>query len=403
LPGVQASANGWLIVRRYKIVHVISSLMVGGAEVMLLAAAARLRDHGFDSEVLVLGEEGALARRFRDLAIPVHALGMRHGRFPTAGDVVRLVRCGRRLAPDLVHGWMSHGNLGAMLVRAVARSRVPLLWSIHQTLGDFHTLPLPTRFSIRATARLSRGADAIVYVANASLVEHQAIGFSERNALFVPNGVDTARFVGGHARRAKARALLGIHDDAPVIGHVARFHPSKDQATLLAALRIVFSGGRSGCAVLVGHGQSEDNEELAAWLAAAQLTTRVKLLGARADIDQLLPGLDLFCLSSAYNEACPVAVLEAMSCGVRCIVTDIADSAWIVADTGGIAPARDPGALAAQIVSALDSPGEEVARASQRARERVLAHFSLDRMVERYRGVYTAALERRPVAMPGIS
>lgn len=386
--------------RRYKVVHVISSLMVGGAETLLLAVVGRLREHGFDSEVLVLGDEGPLEPRFREMAIPVYRVGMGHGAFPSVLDAMKLARLGRQLAPDLVHGWMSHGNLGSTVVRAVAPGTAALVWSIHQTLGDYRTLPLHTRFAIRATVLLSRRADAIIFVAMSSLAEHRAFGFRNQNAIFVPNGVDTAIFRGGDDRRAEARALLGVPNDVPIIGHVARYHPSKDQATLLSALRIVFASGRDGCAVLIGRGLSTDNRDFATWLCDKQLASHLKLLGPRLDVARLLPGMDLFCLSSAYNEACPVSVLEAMSCGVRCVVTDIADAAWIVGDTGGVAPARDALALATQITLALDASKDDASKASLGARERVLAEFSLDRMIESYRRIYTAAIVRRRMNSP---
>jgi glycosyltransferase involved in cell wall biosynthesis len=293
---------------------------------------------------------------------------------------------------------MSHGNLGGTLVRAAAPRTVPLIWSIHQTLGDYHTLPFNTRFAIRATAYLSGRADVIIFVAKSSMEEHRAIGFRSDRAMFVPNGVDTDLFRGGRERRAEARTLLGIAAHVPVIGHVARYHPSKDQATLLAALKIVFSGGRQGCVILIGRDLTVANRELAVWLNDRQLGPHLKLLGPRSDVARLLPAFDLFCLSSAYNEACPVAVLEAMSCGVPCVVTDIADSAWIVGDTGGVAPARDAMALAAQITRVLDAPRDATESASRRARERILERFSLDQMIESYCGIYIAAMERRHIS-----
>jgi glycosyltransferase involved in cell wall biosynthesis len=295
---------------------------------------------------------------------------------------------------------MSHGNLGGTLVRAAAPRTVPLIWSIHQTLGDYHTLPFNTRFAIRATAHLSGRADAIIFVAKSSMEEHRAIGFRSERAMFVPNGVATDLFQGGQARRAEARTLLGIAAHVPVIGHVARYHPSKDQATLLAACRIVFSGGRQGCVVLIGRDLTAANQELAVWLHDRQLGPHLKFLGPRSDVARLLPAFDLFCLSSAYNEACPVAVLEAMSCGVPCVVTDIADSAWIVGDTGGVAPARDAMALAAQITKFLDAPRDAAESASRRARQRILERFSLDQMIESYCGIYISAIGGRHVSPP---
>lgn len=383
--------------KRCRVLHVITSLMVGGAEVLLLEIAEKLRRHGFDSDVVVLGKEGLLEPRFRELGVTVHRLNMQHRSMPSVRDAIELARLGRRIDPDLIHGWMAHGNLAGSLIRAVLRKRTPLIWSIHQSLGEYHTLPLNTRFAIRANRFLSGSADAIAFVAKASLTEHRTFGFRDRKAVYIPNGVDSDRFRAGAEQRAAARALLGLPETTTVVGHVARYHPSKDQHTLLAALKLAFADRRDCCAVLIGRDLTADNPELHEWLSDERFSGQIRMLGPRSDVASLLPGFDLFCLSSAFNEACPVAVLEAMSCGVRCVVTNVGDSAWIVGDTGAVAPVRNAEALAREMARLIDMPGDQALDASCRARERVIAHFSLDGMVEAYRNIYLDVIERRPV------
>ena len=379
--------------RRYRVVHVISSLAVGGAEVLLLSLMSKLRDLGFDSEVIALGSDDALKQQFLQMGIPVHQIGMARRAFPTLRQAVKLARLGRTLRPDLIQGWMAHGNLAGVLLRLATFRRVPLLWSVHQTLGRYDDQPLNTRFSIRALALLSWIPRQIIYVSRTSREEHRAMGFRDTRAIHLPNGVDTRVFRGGQDRRARARAALGLSASARVVGHVARYHPKKDHATLLLALQIVLSKDADACAVLIGSGVTADNPGLQRFTADARLAGRLLLLGPRSDVVDLLPGFDVFCLSSAYGEACSVAILEAMSSELRCVVTDVADAAWMIGGTGAVVPPGDPSALAAALERLLSVSPEAAATESRQARARVLELFSQEDMIEQYRRLYQAAIE----------
>jgi len=381
------------LMRRYRIVHVISSLDVGGAEVLLLSLVTQLRHAGFDNEVIALGAGDTLKSEFLRMGIPVHQIGMARNSFPGVGQAVKLMRLGRSLRPDLIQGWMAHGNLAGVLLRIALFRSVPLLWSVHQTLGEYDTQPLNTRFSLRALALLSWIPRRIIYVSRTSRAEHRAMGFRDTNAIHIPNGVDTRVFRGGADRRAMARAALGLPDAARVIGHVARYHPKKDQQTLLSALASLLPGVDDAFAVLVGQGLTRDNPELQSWSRDARFSGRLLLLGPRPDIAELLPAFDVFCLSSAYGEACPVVILEAMSSGLRCVVTDVADAAWMLGGTGAVVPPGDPLALAAALERMLNLSAEDATILSRQARARVLEIFSQERMIESYCRIYRAAIE----------
>lgn len=379
-------------VRRYRVVHVISSLAIGGAEVLLLSLVEKLSSMGFDNDVILLGPDDALKQRFLRIGVPVHPVGMARGRIPTFRQVVRLLRLGRALQPDLIQGWMAHGNLAAVLLRAALFRSVPLLWSVHQSLDRYGSQPLSTRASIRVLSLLSWMPRQIIYASRTSRDQHRRMGFRDARAIHIPNGVDTRVFHAGVGRREQARTALGLHASARVVGHVARYHPSKDQQTLLAALELLLLDDPNACAVLIGRGLTHDNPDFGRWLRDARLTGRILLLGPRADVAELLPGFDVFCLSSR-NEACPVAILEAMSSELRCVATDVGDLAWMLAGTGAVVPAGDPPALAAALRRMLDMRAEDAAIESVRARERVLETFSQEQMIERYRGTYLAAMD----------
>lgn len=380
--------------KRYKILHVITSLQVGGAEMLLLSLAEHLREHGFDSEVLGLGSEDNLRPKFEAIGVPVHTLGMMPSRAPGLAAFRNLLGAARSSRPDILQGWMSHGNIAALLARTFALRGVPLAWSIHQTLGRFHTQPRSTRMAIRAMAMTSRCPEAIVFVSRTSRSEHEAFGFSDRQTLHIPNGVDTRKFIPGTDARGRARELLGIPVEATVIGHVARFHPAKDQVTLLEALKLVLRERPDTHAVLVGRELLPGNPAISIYADAPQFEGRLHLLGPRADVRELLPGFDVFCLSSAFGEACSVAMLEAMSSGVRCVVTDVADAAWMLDGTGGLVPVKDPEAMAKDLLRVLGMDPLKSREDAARSRQRVVEVFDLETMAKSYAQMYRRIIHR---------
>jgi hypothetical protein len=120
-----------------KIVHLITSLSTGGAEMMLYKLLSAVDHKRFEHVVVSLIDRGTVVgKRIEELGVPVHALGMQHGRLPTATSVLRLAYIGRQLRPDIIQGWMYHGNMAALLVSALVPAQAKVIWNIRQTTYD---------------------------------------------------------------------------------------------------------------------------------------------------------------------------------------------------------------------------------------------------------------------------
>jgi Glycosyltransferase Family 4 len=116
-----------------KVLHIINNLSIGGAEMMLYKLLSRMDRERFDPAVVSLMGRSALGKRFEALGISVYATGMKPG-MPTPAEIWRLLRLVRGLQPDLIQGWMSHGNLAASLAGAFAPGSVPVLWNVRRSL-----------------------------------------------------------------------------------------------------------------------------------------------------------------------------------------------------------------------------------------------------------------------------
>jgi len=186
------------------------------------------------------------------------------------------------------------------------------------------------------------------------------------------------------------RAELGLARGVLLAGMVARVHPVKRHDLFLAAVAAAARDGLDVHAVLVGSGATAASPELVRLAAGEGIAERMHLLGERADVERVLPALDVLVSASSWAEGFPNVVGEAMACGVPCLVTDTGDCAEIVGDGGVVVPPGDGARLAAALVALLRLPAPERARMGERGRLRVTAEFTLESCVARYAALYAS-------------
>jgi len=307
-----------------KIVQLITGLSTGGAERALYNLLnGGLADH-FNSHVISLGDEGSIGPLIKALGVPVTALGMRGGR-PSRSGLAKLCRVIRRFQPDLIQGWMYHGNLAATLARTLAPGRPVLAWNIRQTLYDLANEKPMTRQVIRANRLFASAPGVLLYNSHLSREQHENFGFSSLNGRVIPNGIDMQQFCYSGEARKRLRSELGIPASALVVGHVARLHPMKDHpAFLRAAVGLALRYPETHF-VLSGRDVFLENKTLEP-LVPGQVRDRFHLLGERGDISEIMNAMDIFCLSSAWGEGFPNVIGEAMATGLPCVATDVGDS-----------------------------------------------------------------------------
>lgn len=380
-----------------RIAHVIPSLAVGGAEMALLRLVESLDPERFHSSVFTLGAPGALAPHFRDAGIDVVSAGFRSGLagFGALGATAHLRHGLRRQNPHVIQGWMYHGNVAAWLGRCLATPRAALVWGIRQTLTSLDHEPAGTRLAIRLGASLSSRPDKIVSNCARAVGDHVALGYDRSRFVVIPNGFDTQYFRPDARARAEVRAELGIPEEAFVVGLIGRVHPLKGHAFFFAALARLQSAGAGLHAILVGLGATRDNPAIVQAGVGEVEDDRCHLLGVRADVPKIMAALDVLVSASPWGEGFPNVVAEAMACGVPCVVTDRADSATIVSDTGLVVPPADAPALAEGIAAMQRLSLDTRHALGARARARIEACYSQQGTTARMVALYESLVSRR--------
>lgn len=363
------------------VLHVISGLRTGGAELALHRLLARWPADGFTHEVVSLTPGGELLEAFSKLGPSPTVFDMR--RHPVR-SMAALVALMRRRKPAVVQTWMYHADLlGGLAARAAGIRRV--LWGIRCT--DTPAGLFGGRAVVRLCAWLSRWLpERIVCCAEAARTYHRDIGYDTGKLLVIPNGCLFEPFAA--ASRERGRMLFGLEAGEQVVGIVGRFDRQKDHRGFVRAAGLLAARMPGVRFLMIGRGIDGDNAQLATWIAESGVPDRFILAGQRSDMPDCYAAMDVLCSSSCGGEGFPNVVCEAMATGVPCVVTDVGDAAAIVADTGEVVAPQDPVALAQALDRMLSQGSEALRRLGADARARVEANYSMRRMVSGFAALY---------------
>ncbi len=372
---------------RIRVLFVVGNFVAGGAERHLVELWKRIDRDRFEVVIACFRREGAFLAEVESLGWPVHDLRIGRRIYDSSGiaGLVRLVHLVRDVRPDVVHGYLFGPNLFAVIAGRLAG--VAGVVVAKRNVDAFET-PRQVRVS-RVAHRLATHVTAVSEAAADSVV---ALGVPRARITVIPNGVDAARF-DPPAPAEAARRALGA-DSTPLVGSVGCLAARKDYGTLLEALGLLAGRGLAFRAALVGDGP--ERGALEARAAALGLADRVRFLGERTDVDRLLPGMDVFVLSSR-EEGIPNALLEAMAAGRACVATAVGGTPEVLHDgeTGWLVPPGAPGALADALEQALTQPGE-ARRRSEAACRAAREEMSIEAMARRHEEFYLRAIGRSP-------
>ena len=362
--------------RPLRVLHVDSERTWRGGERQVLELMRRQRGRGDDPH-LAAPRGSALLSRAVSEGFPGHAVPMRG-----AWDVpsaLALARLHRLLRPDVVHWHAARahalGAIAALLAPGPAR--------VLTRRVDF-----PVRGSVGSRLLYGLRRDATIAISEGVRDALARSGLDPARIRVVRSGIDLTPYAAPFDR-AVLRAAIGIQEGDFLVLQVAALAPHKSQRDLLAAARAVIDRRPEALVWIAGEGALRD--ELERQHEKLRLGDRVRLLGFRDDVPDLLRAADLFCVSS-YLEGMGTATLDAMAAGLPVVATRVGGIPEIVENgvTGLLVPRRDPAALAEAILTLADQPALRRAM-GDRARERVRV-FSADRTEEETRRVYLEAM-----------
>ena len=376
---------------RKKIVHLQLLPLMSGVQKVSLDELAHLDPARYE-RIAVCKCEGEFTEQLRRIGVRVHLVPELERAISPRRDVqayLALRDFFRAERPNIVH---THSSKTGILGRLAAKAaKVPTI--VHTVHG--YAFPGESRQAIKAIFKfLERKAGQVtdrMIVLNDTdkAIARDLLGVPESRLTLLPNGVDVDAYApASPERRAALRAgEFGVHDaDHVIVGMIGRLWLQKNpQCFVRAAIRVTALRPNVSFFMI---GDGEFRAELEAAIQASGDAQRIRILGWRGDVPELLKALDLMVLPSRW-EGMPLAILEAMSSAVPVVASDIPGNHHLVEDgsDGRLFPLDDDEALAAALIELVDDPGRR-ARFSAQARAKVLARYTLSARMDKITAIY---------------
>ena len=365
-----------------RIVYVLTSLGMGGAEGQVLALAKRMAERGHT--VAVVSLRPRLAEEW-PTALDVVPLEMRRTPVSVLAGLVRARRILREFHPDLLHSHSFHANLVARLLKIVV-PETAVLSTVHNVYeGGWQRM-----LAYRLTDGLSRRTTAVSEAAAARFVRLKAV--PQAKCVVMPNGIDLHEFAPNAGRRVRMREEMGAGEEFIWLA-VGRIAPAKDYPNLLRAFAPVRASRPDARLWVAGAAAGGEASSLRGLAAELGLEDSVRWLGLRRDVPALLDAADGFVLASAW-EGMPLALGEAMAMEKTVVATDVGGVRELIGEAGAIVPPQAPGALARAMLDQMWNTPEERRALGCAARARIQDNFSMNARADAWEALYRRVLGR---------
>ena len=375
---------------KLKIVHLVTSLEVGGAQHNMLLGLPRLDRDRYEHHIVSIMNRMQMRQQFLKAGIGVHSLGL--SRKTDLAVALRLRSLLKKLSPDILHTYLIHGNvLGRIVGRLVG---LPVIIGSELTIGQAGRIG---RLVTKLTNPLTDAVEVNSETGGKAIIAD--LGVQPEKVEVVLPGLDLEAFGGSTKHRAAIRAELGLAAEQHLVLYIGRLRPVKGVDYGIKAFAQALVSQPNMHMALAGEGeQRQQLENLTAELGIAE---KVTFLGVRNDLANVLAAADSVLMPS-LTEGFPRVAIESMASSKPVIATRVGGTpeASIDGQTGILVPARDLDAMASAIARLVADPDLQ-SRLGSLARQRTEEHYSaasyvarLDKMYQRWANTTKATAVR---------
>lgn len=372
-----------------KIIHIISGLKSGGAERSLFNVCNSNISDYFKQSVICLGDKAIYGDKLEELGVEVYYLNFKNNNKLFA--FINFKNIIKKISPDIVQGWMTHGNFASVLAYFILAGRPSLFWNIRQTVYKLKHEYILTRFLFLINILLSRIPNGIISNANISIKQLIKFGYKNDSFFLIPNGFDTNYWKPDPKLRQIERNKLKFNDNDFVLGYVGRYHPMKNIKLLLESFNKLSQQNSKFKLVIVGQNLNNYNiNEKSINDMIPQ--NQILIIDNTEDVKKYYNIFDLLILCSAWGEGFPNVLGEAMSSELCCISTPVGDTPDILEDVGYIVPLDDVDFLIEKVKNCMDNP-EELNKLGRKARIKIVNQYSMEKTINSYLNIYLDSLK----------
>uniref|UniRef100_UPI004049260F glycosyltransferase n=1 Tax=Flavobacterium sp. TaxID=239 RepID=UPI004049260F len=367
------------------VLHVITSLQVGGAEMMLKKLVTTRKYRGIDDVVVCLTDKGYVGDDLEDKSILVYYL--RIGGFTTfIKGIITLFSLIKSHNPPVVQTWLYHSDFIGGLVAKLLGKKV--IWNIRQTKFSSTRKSILTILIMRICAVLSYIIpNAIICAAEASRISHIRFGYQKLKFVVIPNGFVKSDLIVTSERIQELKQAYGVQHNQIIIGTVGRFHIDKDYHNLVKASAILVKKYNNLLFLMVGNNLDSRNQELVEMLKLYGVYKHYCLIGKVNNTVEFYSMMDIFCLPSAV-EGFPNVLGEAMLMGIPCVATNVGDVENIIDKSGITVESGNSEKFANAMELLIIENSEYRSDLGQMGKKRIESLFMLPKVVDRYSNLY---------------
>lgn len=361
------------------IVHVITGLGNGGAEMMLYKLLSEMNKNLYDIKVISLLDFGIMGDKIEGLGIEVYAL-----RINTLKGLLTSFYNAKKICKsvDVIQTWMYHADFfGFILAKIILNKK--LIWGIRHGALERGKDKFTTITLAKINAYLSSYIDEIICCSNISRIFHEKLGYKKIKV--IPNGFNIEQYKKDIPNRENLLSILNINNKKILLS-IGRWNRSKNYPNLLRSLYELNKCRQDFICLLVGNNLA-DNEELYKLIDSFGIGDIVKVLGRRDDIVQILSISDVF-ISHSDIEGFSNVLGEAMLCEVFSVATDVGDNSYILGDNGFIVRPNDYIDLKNKIDESLNLDTELKKNYELMSRNRICDEFSIDTVCKLFCELY---------------
>lgn len=362
-----------------RLIFLIVSLSYAGAQTQMLALARTLKARGWDIKVITMmtPEGPTIVPMLEELDIPWVSLDVARGSSNPLGPVLKLRAILNQWRPTILHSHMIHANILARLARVVTKIPI-LICTAHNTVEGGRLREI----IYRLTDPL---CDHTTNVSQVAVDRYIKVGVAPQHKIsLLRNGIDVSRFKPKPEVRANLRQNLEL--DSFTFLAVGRLDDQKDYPTMLKA----FASIQDKQSKLLIVGEGPHLHVLEDQVKALSLSGRVKFLGVRQDVPDLMQAADAYLMSSVM-EGLPMVLLEAAASGLPIVTTDVGGNREIVLEgkNGFLVPSSNPQALAEAIDKLMKTALSEREIMGRRGHKHIQSTYSLDTIVDAWEQLYS--------------
>jgi glycosyltransferase involved in cell wall biosynthesis len=344
-----------------KVLHIITGLNTGGAEMMLYKLCANKTDN-VEYKIISLTNIGPIGDKITSLGIEVESLGLTKS-LNSLFKFFLLIWMIKKFNPNVVQTWLYHADLIGGVAAFLSGKKV--YWNIRQASVNKNLNKWHTVLASRICAFLSFIPHKILSCTQAGINEHVKIGYPQRKMIFVPNGFDMNQYP------------LGLHDK-DIILHVGRYAPLKDHQTFIEVAKRIHEEKPEFEFHMYGDGVDNSTPLF------QNLPPYIKALGRSDDLSKVYGEAKLL-ISTSLSEGFSNTIGEAMSCGTPVVATDVGDSKVIIDNKKLIAQPQDTLTIANRACNVLKSKINYT-----EIQEKISSRFNIQKIVKRYEELYAS-------------